>query len=126
MGQELGDKTDNRYHLKCISHLDKTFSKARFVGVNGPKDASQHFHGPWTASFLTAQGMQVVEYGSPTGASSTTKIILYSSKLYALRYLVEMFGAGSQQIIIQLDPASTVDIEIRIGEDWVGRVPAGY
>ena len=79
-----------------------------------------------TASFLTAQGMQVVEYGSPTGASSTTKIILYSSKLYALRYLVEMFGAGSQQIIIQLDPASTVDIEIRIGEDWVGRVPAGY
>jgi LCP family protein required for cell wall assembly len=79
-----------------------------------------------TASFLTAQGMQVVEYGSPTGASSTTKIILYSSKLYALRYLTELFGVGSQQIIIQLDPASTVDIEIRIGEDWVGRVPAGY
>ena len=36
-----------------------------------------------TASFLTAQGMQVVEFGPPTGASNTTKIILYSSKLYA-------------------------------------------
>jgi LCP family protein required for cell wall assembly len=79
-----------------------------------------------TASFLSAQGMQVVEFGPPTGASNTTKIIFYSSKLYALRYLTELFGAGSQQIIIQPDPASTVDIEIRLGEDWVGRVPSGY
>ena len=78
-----------------------------------------------TASFLIAQGMQVVEFGSSTGASNTTKIILYSSKLYALRYLTELFGVGSQQITIQPDPASTVDIEIRIGEDWVGRLPAG-
>ncbi len=79
-----------------------------------------------TASFLTAQGMQVVEYGVPTGASNTTKIILYASKLYALRYLTELLGVGSQQITIQPDPASTVDIEIRLGEDWVGRVPSGY
>lgn len=79
-----------------------------------------------TASFLTAQGMQVVEFGPPTGASNTTKIILYSSKLYALRYLTELLGVGSQQITIQPDPASTVDIEIRLGEDWVGRVPSGY
>jgi LCP family protein required for cell wall assembly len=79
-----------------------------------------------TASFLTAQGMQVLEFGSPTGASSTTKIILYSSKLYALRYLTELFGVGSQQINIQPDPASTVDIEIRLGEDWVGKLPAGH
>jgi len=79
-----------------------------------------------TASFLTAQGMQVVEFGPPTGASNTTKIILYSSKLYTLRYLTELFGVGSQQLIIQPDPASTVDIEIRLGEDWVGKLPAGY
>ena len=79
-----------------------------------------------TASFLTAQGMQAVEFGPPTGASNTTKIILYSSKLYALRYLTELFGVESQQIIIQPDPASTVDIEIRLGEDWIGRLPAGF
>ena len=79
-----------------------------------------------TASFLSTQGMQVVEFGSPTGASNTTKIILYSSKLYALRYLTELFGVGSQQIIIQPDPASTVDIEIRLGEDWAGKLPAEY
>lgn len=79
-----------------------------------------------TAAYLNAQGMQVVEFGPPTGASNTTKIILYSSKLYALRYLTELIGVRSQQIIIQPDPASTVDIEIRLGEDWVGRVPSGY
>ena len=78
-----------------------------------------------TASFLSTQGMQVVEFGPPTGASSTTKIILYSSKLYTLRYLTELFGLGSQQIVIQPDPASTVDIEIWIGEDWVSRFPFG-
>jgi len=76
-----------------------------------------------TSSFLTAQGMQVVEYGVPTGASNTTKITLYSSKLYALRYLTELLGVGSQQITIQPDPASTVDIEIRLGEDCVGKIP---
>ncbi len=79
-----------------------------------------------TASFLTAQGMQVVEFGSPTGYTSRTKVILYSSKLYALQYLKDLFGLESPQIVIQPDPSSTVDIDIRFGEDWVGRLPTGY
>jgi polyisoprenyl-teichoic acid--peptidoglycan teichoic acid transferase len=79
-----------------------------------------------TARFLTTQGLQVVEYGAPTGASNTTRLILYSSKLYALRYLTAAFGVGSNQIVIQPDPDATVDIEIRLGEDWSGRLPAGY
>jgi len=79
-----------------------------------------------TASFLSAQGMQVLEYGVPTGSSNQTKLIVYSPKLYALRYLTGTFGVGSNQIVIQPDPAATVDIEIRIGEDWVSKLPAGY
>ena len=80
-----------------------------------------------TASFLMAQGMQVIEHGVPTGASDQTVLIVYSPKLYALRYLTDTFGIrGSNQIIIKPDPAATVDIEIRIGEDWVGRLPSGY
>lgn len=79
-----------------------------------------------TARFLTAQGMQVVEYGIPTGASSRTVLITYSPKLYALRYLAEIFGAEGPQIVIQPDPTSNVDIEIRIGEDWISRLPEGY
>ena len=80
-----------------------------------------------TANFLMAQGMQVTDYGIPTGWSERTVLILYSPKLYALRYLTDTFGiTGSNQIIIKPDPTATVDIEIRIGEDWVGRLPVGY
>ena len=79
-----------------------------------------------TAAFLIAQGMQVVEFGVPTGFASHSKVTLYTSKLYALRYLKDLFGLESPQITVQPDPESTVDIEIRIGEDWGGRLPAGY
>ena len=79
-----------------------------------------------TASFLAAQGMQVEERGVPTRASGQTVLIVYSPKLYALRYLINTFGIqDSNQIIIQHDPAATVDIEIQIGEDWVSRLAAG-
>ena len=80
-----------------------------------------------TATYLNAQGMQVTEFGAPTGYdASRTKVILYTSRLYALRYLKDLFGLESPQIVIQPDPASTVDIEIRLGEDWIGKLPAGY
>jgi LCP family protein required for cell wall assembly len=79
-----------------------------------------------TASFLAAQGMQVTEIGFPTGASNRTVLVVFSPKLYALRYLTEILGLDGNQIIIQSDPTTTVDIEIRLGEDWVSRLPAGY
>lgn len=77
-----------------------------------------------TASFLTGHGMQVVERGLPTATTDRTVLVLYSPKLYALRYLVDIFGVtNGNQIIFKPDPSETVDIEIRIGEDWVGRLP---
>jgi hypothetical protein len=80
-----------------------------------------------TASFLTGHGMQVVERGLPAATTDRTVLVLYSPKLYALRYLVDIFGVtNGNQIIFKPDPSETVDIEIRIGEDWVGRLPVGY
>ena len=80
-----------------------------------------------TASFLTAQGMLVLERGVSTGAAGQTVLIVYSPKFYALRYLINTFGTqGNSQIIIQHDPAAMVDIEIRIGEDWISKLPTGY
>lgn|GEM_PF-3377284 len=70
-----------------------------------------------TAVYPANLGMQVVEFGVPTGASNTTKIVLCSSKLYALRYLIERFGVIDWQIVIQSYPDSTVYIEMQIGED---------
>jgi LCP family protein required for cell wall assembly len=79
----------------------------------------------WTGKFLSNQGVVVTQFGDIKAQSRTT-IVLYSPKLYALRFLLDTFGiTRSPQILIKPDPAETVDIEIRLGEDWVGKVPLG-
>ena len=79
-----------------------------------------------TASYLSQQGLQVTELGN-TKAPSRTTIILYSPKLYTLRFLIDIFGiTRSTQILIKPDPTQTVDIEIWLGSDWVDQLPPGY
>jgi hypothetical protein len=80
-----------------------------------------------TMNYLNAQGMTVTTLGHPTGASGQTVVVVYSPKLYALRYLIQTFGiGGSNQILFKPNPSSPVDIEVRLGNDWVSRLPAGY
>ncbi len=78
-----------------------------------------------TGNFLLSQGMQVTERGAPTGNSNQTVVIIYSPKLYALRYLINPLGmvTASNQITFKPDPAQTVDLEIRLGNDWVSKLP---
>jgi hypothetical protein len=79
-----------------------------------------------TASYLTQEGLQPTEFGQ-TKAQGQTTIILYSPKLYAFRYLISTLGiTRAPQILIRPDPTQTVDIEIRLGSDWVSKLPAGY
>jgi polyisoprenyl-teichoic acid--peptidoglycan teichoic acid transferase len=79
-----------------------------------------------TANYLAQQGVQVTELGQ-TKAQGQTTIILYSPKLYAFRFLINTMGiTRSPQIIIKSDPAQTVDIEIRLGSDWIKKLPEGY
>ncbi len=81
-----------------------------------------------TGNFLISQGMNVTALGSPTGAANQTVVILHSAKLYTLRYLIQPLGmvtAGSQ-ILFDPDPSQLADIEIRLGNDWVSKLPAGY
>ncbi len=81
-----------------------------------------------TGNFLVAQGMQVTTLGQPTGAANQTVVVVHSPKLYALRFLIQPLGmiASSSQIIFKPDPNSPVDLEIRLGNDWAGKLPAGY
>jgi polyisoprenyl-teichoic acid--peptidoglycan teichoic acid transferase len=81
-----------------------------------------------TGNFLLAQGMQVTALGPPTGGSNSTVVVVYSPKLYALRYLIQPLGmiSASSQIIFNPDPSSPVDLEIRLGNDWASKLPAGY
>jgi len=78
-----------------------------------------------TATYLSQQGLRVTELGN-TKASSRTTIILYSPKLYTLQFLRDLFEVTNTQIIIKPDPSQTVDIEIRLGKDWVSKLPDGY
>jgi hypothetical protein len=72
-----------------------------------------------TGNYLLSQGMQVTEVGPANDAYNGTTIVLYSPKLYTLKYLQSLFGITSNaQIIIQADPTATVDVEVRLGNDW--------
>jgi len=76
-----------------------------------------------TARFLRLQGISVPEVGD-TRSQSRTTIVLYSPKLYALQYLQDVFEISrSVQVLIQPDPSQPVDIEVRLGPDWVGKAP---
>jgi LCP family protein required for cell wall assembly len=79
-----------------------------------------------TANFLQSEGVQITEIGVPTGDASQTVLVIYSPRLYTLKYLKELFGLTSYQIVMKPDPAASVDMEIRLGEDWVGKLPDGY
>jgi LCP family protein required for cell wall assembly len=76
-----------------------------------------------TQSYLLRQGVRVTEIGKTKSASRTT-IILYSPKLYTLQFLRDIFGiTSSAQILIKPDPSETVDIEVRLGKDWIDKLP---
>ena len=77
-----------------------------------------------TGNYLIAQGMAVTEVAPADRAYDRTVIVLYSPKLYTLKYLNSVFGiSSSTQILIQPDPAATADIEVRLGNDWANNNP---
>ena len=77
-----------------------------------------------TGNFFIAQGMAVTEAGPADRAYDRTVVILYSGKLYTLKYLQSMFGIDSStQILIRPDPTSSVDVEVRLGNDWANSNP---
>jgi LCP family protein required for cell wall assembly len=77
-----------------------------------------------TGNFFIAQGMAVTEAGPADRAYDRTVVILYSGKLYTLKYLQSMFGIDSStQILIKPDPTSSVDVEVRLGNDWANSNP---
>jgi hypothetical protein len=77
-----------------------------------------------TGNYFLTQGVPVTEVGPADRAYDRTVIVLYSPKLYTLRYLQAVFGIGSStQILISPDPTSTADVEVRLGNDWANSNP---
>lgn len=80
--------------------------------------------GQRAAAYFQGQfGLNVTELGNTSGLERTT-FVIYSPKLYSLKFFMALFGANSHsQIKFSPDPASTVDIEIRLGTDAIGLIP---
>jgi len=77
-----------------------------------------------TGNYFLNQGMAVTEIGSADRQYDRTVIVLYSPKLYTLKYLQAVFGITSNtQIRIEPDPTSIVDVEVRLGNDWANSNP---
>jgi hypothetical protein len=74
-------------------------------------------------AFFQSQGMNVTEVGAADTVYSATTVIVYGPKLYTVRFLQSVFGISSNQVRFNPDPASTVDIEIRLGSDLAGVIP---
>jgi hypothetical protein len=66
----------------------------------------------------------VTEAGPADGGYNSTVIVLYAPKLYTLKYFQSLFGVtDSGRIWISPNPSSTVDIEVRLGNDWANSNP---
>jgi polyisoprenyl-teichoic acid--peptidoglycan teichoic acid transferase len=73
---------------------------------------------------LSSLGVPVTEVGTADRAYDATTIVLYGPKLYTLRYLQQVFGVSNPaQIVISPNPSSTVDVEVRLGNDWANNNP---
>ncbi|GJQ52660.1 MAG: hypothetical protein HKUEN02_15070 [Anaerolineaceae bacterium] len=94
---------------------------ARVRMLNGTYSANLDVN---TGNFFIQQGMAVTEVGAADRVYDRTVVVLYSPKLYTLRYLQAVFGLSSNsQILIKPDPAATVDVEVRLGNDWANSNP---
>jgi len=77
-----------------------------------------------TGNYFVNQGVPVTEVGVAERIYDRTVIVVYAPKLYTLKYLQAVFGiTSSTQIRIESNPTSTVDIEVRLGNDWAGNNP---
>jgi len=77
-----------------------------------------------TANYFLAQGLPVVEVGAADRAYDQTMVVLHGPRLYTLKYLQAVFHiTSSTQILIKPDPASKVDVEVFLGNDWAGSNP---
>jgi polyisoprenyl-teichoic acid--peptidoglycan teichoic acid transferase len=93
---------------------------ARVRVLNGTSVPGLEAH---TQSYLVRQGVRVTEFGD-TKAQNATTIVLYSPKLYALQFLLDLLEiTRSSQILIKPDASQTVDIEVRLGSDWIDKLP---
>ena len=105
-----------------VTLMKQDQARVRVLNGSVSADLSQR-----TANYLIAQGMNVTEIGAAQRGYDQTTVIIYSPKLYALRFILAAFGiTANNQIVFAPDLNAPVDLEIRLGNDWISRLPTGF
>jgi hypothetical protein len=73
-----------------------------------------------TSDYLKSQGLNVTEVGNADRLDyEVSRILVHSDRYpYTVRYLAGLLHLSESQILSQVDPTSTVDIEVILGRDW--------
>lgn len=87
---------------------------ARISVQNGTSDGSL---GTRTGDFLSGLGASIVEVRNSDPLSQTV-LVDHTGNPYTLAYLVQLMRITNTRIIHEFDPNSSVDVEIRLGNDW--------
>ncbi|MEX1248703.1 MAG: LCP family protein [Anaerolineales bacterium] len=83
---------------------------------NGTNDGNI---GSRTQQFLSGLGANVVEVRSASVSLSQTIIVDHTGNPFTLAYLAQLMGIPNARIIHEFDPNSSVDVELRLGTDWL-------
>jgi LCP family protein required for cell wall assembly len=76
-----------------------------------------------TTEYFQSLGLNVPETGNAQNVTAYSEIIFYNGKPYTVKYLVDLMQINPFRIRYFNDPASTVDIEVILGDDWANNNP---
>ena len=75
--------------------------------------------GSRTQEFLTGLGAEIVEVRAFSTALGVSQIVDHTGNPYTLAYLAELLNISTAQIVHEFDPNSPIDVELRLGSDWL-------
>jgi polyisoprenyl-teichoic acid--peptidoglycan teichoic acid transferase len=76
-----------------------------------------------TSDYLKSQGLNITQTDNAQTATPYTEITFYTGKPYTVKYLVELMGIDSIRIYHVNDPASPVDVTVKLGDTWANNNP---
>lgn len=74
--------------------------------------------GQRTAAYLQNAGVTVSQLSAADRGYSATVIVDHTGNPYTVQYFVELMKISSAFIYVRFDPASAVDVEVYLGENW--------
>jgi polyisoprenyl-teichoic acid--peptidoglycan teichoic acid transferase len=75
-----------------------------------------------TSELLREEGFNIAGEDNADQAYGVTTIKDYTGNPYTVKYLMEKMQLPDSRVINSFDPNATVDVEIILGNDWVGNI----